>query len=542
MAKISKKKSAKPVARNKGINFVEQYCDAFVQFGATRSNTASEQMAEVVAVAPGVGNGEKNRSSFTLTKDCKDYTTKCAELIQSQELSTAAGSTCLVRLGGLRKAKNLLFVGLGKEKKNYDFASKSERLRQIGGAIARKLVAEKQSSANVVLDSFLNSASNTNVDVQNGAQALAEGIGLACYRFDKYFSKKKEQAPLEINFVANDAKKQALAEKGLERARATIAATHLARDLGNEPSNELTPKLLAESAHKVAGQLGLKCQIFAEADLKKEKMGLLLGVGQGSAHPPRLIVLEYSPKAAKKAKTVALVGKGITFDSGGISIKPSSRMEDMKHDMCGAAAVIGAICLAALNKVEHRVIAVVAAAENMPSGQAICPGNILVSRAGKTVEITNTDAEGRLVLADALDFVQDLNPDYIVDAATLTGAVSITPGKACSGLMANDAGIVKKLRDAALDSGERVWELPMYEEYFDDLKSDYADMRNSGDTASHGTAKGAKFLEQFIRKGVRWAHLDIAAVAYNLGSIPYMAKKGATGYGVRLLNGFLSEI
>lgn len=539
MAKKSTKAKTKTVKTSVSKGFVAQHCDAFATFAAARQKNASEHTVEVIGVAPGVAD---KKGAFTLAKDFKDYSGRVTELMETQELATSAGSTCLLRFGGIRGAKSLLFVGLGKEKKSYDAASKAERLRQLGGAIARKLLSEKQASANVYLESFLTSQSNTNLDLASAAQAVAEGIGLACYRFDKYFTKKSENPPLDICFVASDAKKETQVAKGLETGRATIAATNFARDLGNEPSNELTPKLLGDAAKKMASQLGLKCHVLDETELKKEKMGLLLGVGQGSVNPPRLIVVEHTAPSNKKAKTIAIVGKGITFDTGGISIKPSGRMEEMKHDMCGAAAVLGAVALAALTKCPHRVVAVVASAENMPSGNAICPGNILVSRSGKTVEITNTDAEGRLVLADALDYIQDDNPDFVIDAATLTGAVVVTLGKACAGMMANDDGIVKKLRTAGFDAGERVWELPMYDEYFDDLKSEYADMRNSGDQPSHGTAKGAKFLEQFIRKGTKWAHLDIAAVAYNLGHVPYHPRKGATGYGVRLLMAFASNL
>lgn len=526
--------------------FIVKHVEPFVKINAARSGKVEKTQCEVIAIAPDAGaskkEGASKKVSFVLSKAFKDYLDRCGELATSHELSAASGAGCFVRFGGVRGATHLLVAGLGKDKKGYDAASKAERLRQIGGSVARKLLAEKQMSACIYLDSFLMPQASTNLDAEAGAQAFAEGFGLACYSFDKYFTKKSESKAFELTIVAADAKKQSQVERGIEMALAVVAGTNYARDLGNEPSNELTPKHLADSVREAASMLGLKFKALDEAELKKEKMGLLLGVGQGSIHPPRLIVLEYAPKAAKKAKLAAIVGKGITFDSGGISIKPSARMEDMKHDMCGAAAVIGAICTAALKKVPNHVVAVVAAAENMPSGNAIQPGNILKSRAGKTVEVTNTDAEGRLVLADALDYVQDMNPEWIIDAATLTGAISITLGKTCAGMMANNAPLVKKLRDTAFETGERVWELPMYEEYFDDLKSDYADMRNSGDTPSHGAAKGAKFLERFIRDGVRWVHLDIAAVAYNLGAIPYNPRKGASGYGVRLLSQMVEKI
>jgi leucyl aminopeptidase len=225
----------------------------------------------------------------------------------------------------------------------------------------------------------------------------------------------------------------------------------------------------------------------------------------------------------------------VTFDSGGISIKPSLRMEEMKHDMTGAATVMGALALAAHQKCKHRLLGVLVFCENMPDGKAIQPGNVLTSRSGKTVEVINTDAEGRLILADALDFIQDQKPDALVDIATLTGAVSIALGKLCCGILGNDPKLTQSLQAAGEASGERLWELPLFDEYFEDLKSDCADMKNSANDSYGGTIRGAIFLKQFIRKGVRWAHLDIAATAWNLGHLPYCPKKGASGAYVRTL-------
>ena len=280
---------------------------------------------------------------------------------------------------------------------------------------------------------------------------------------------------------------------------------------------------------------------MTEAEAAKEKMGLFLGVGQGAQRERSFVVLEYVPKGVKKYKTIALVGKGVTFDSGGISIKPSMRMEDMKHDMTGAATVMGAIALAASWKVPHRVIAMMAFTENMPDGNAIQPGNVLTSRSGKTVEIINTDAEGRLILADALDYAQDSEPDVIVDVATLTGAVSIALGKQCCAVLGNNDHVMESLCRAGKSNGEKIWQLPLFDEYFDDLKSDCADMKNAANDSYGGTIRGAIFLKQFIKKEIPWAHLDIAAMAYNLGHVSYYPKKGASGAYVRTLAQFIAD-
>lgn len=498
---------------------------------------------EVIAVAP-VDPEKDKKASYSLHKEFKEYREVLDRLQENKELSTAGGASCLVRFSGLRGGSHVLVVGTGKDKEGINELGAAERLRRIGASVASKLGAEKIKQATIHLDTFLVGDAGFDIESEDAAYAFAEGLGLSTYRFTKYFSespsdkkkaKPKNESTLEVQLVSADATRVAAYKRGVDRAEAMLAGAFLARDLSNEPSNYLFPESFAARARSLSTSLGLKFSVLDERQMAKEGMGLLLGVGQGSARPPRLFIMEYNPKGKKAAKTIAFVGKGITFDSGGISIKPSAKMEDMKHDMSGSAAVVGAIVAAAKLKLDTRIIAIVAAAENMPGGKAVCPGNILRARNGKTVEITNTDAEGRLVLADALDYVQDMKPDYVIDLATLTGAVIITLGKTCSGLMGNDASFNALVQSAAKDSGERVWELPLYDEYFDELRSEFADMRNSGDGPSHGTAKGAMFIKQFIRKGVKWVHLDIAAMAYGVPGISYYPKKSGTGWGVRLL-------
>ena len=493
------------------------------------SESATVPQTEVVAFS-------FTDAAVHFAKDYRQFDVVANRLREDAELATNNGGTSFVRYysNGEGAGKNhLLLLSLGNDGKGVNKFGAAERVRRLGALVQQKVSAEKLNTVVVHLNSFHVSSAKLNASSEEMAAAFLEGFALAAYQFKKYFTKPNKSRPFEVVLVAADATQEAAFEKGLNRAQAIVSGTEVCRNLGNEPSNYLTPKVYADTAVQLAKRFGLKTKVLTEREMAKEGMGLLLGVGQGSVNPPRLVVLEYAPK--KYNKTIALVGKGITFDSGGISIKPSARMEDMKHDMCGSSAVLGATLAAAQLKLPVRIYCVVALAENMPSGNAIQPGNILKSRAGKTVEVTNTDAEGRLILADALDYIQDSKPDYIIDLATLTGAVSITLGRACAGLMSNDDDYTRLILNAAGHSGERLWELPLFDEYFDDLKSEYADMRNSGDSPSHGTAKAAMFMAQFIRPEQKWAHLDIAAVAYGMGQVPYNPKKASSGFGVRLL-------
>jgi leucyl aminopeptidase len=479
--------------------------------------------------------GKKDKGP-SVHKSCSGHSSLLGQLKRAEELPQGSGSV-LVRFKGRYGGKHVLFINLGENAKGIDALAATERLRRLGALVSQKLMAEKISSAVVLYDSFLPLATEEeSLDPRLAAQSLIEGLYLACYKFDKYHSKKSTSAGLEKIFVSSKSDKDMADLKTAAKTAKIIGdAVFLARDLGNEPSNELNPAAWADFAKKVAKQNGLKCTVFDEKKILQEKMLLLNAVGKGSAFPPRFIILEWSHP---KPKThLALVGKGMTFDSGGISIKPSARMEEMKLDMCGGAAIMGAAVAIAQLKLPVKLTAVIAAAENMPSGSATNPGNIVKSRSGKTVDIVNTDAEGRLILADALDWVQtERKPDYIIDAATLTGAVGVALGKVCAGLMGNDDDLNLTICEASENSGERVWELPTYKEYFDDLAGGYADMKNVGDGPYGGCQRGGMFIKQFIREGNRWAHIDLAAMAWDHGAIvPYSPRKGASGWGVRLL-------
>jgi leucyl aminopeptidase len=479
------------------------------------------------------------------------YLATVGKFRKAEGFAARSGSIQAIPFAGKGGAKHVLFVGMGAAGELTE-----EKARTAGGHAFQKLLAEKSGSAVVRLDSlFSGKGLDRDLTETRLARAFAEGLLLGAYKYDKHKSapksdpkskdkKSKAHGPARITFVLKDKMLAQQVAAELATVQATAEAMRVTRDWSNEPSNHGTPEYFASESKRLAKEYGLKCTILTEEDAAKEKMGLFLGVGQGSDVEGRIVVLQYTPKAAKgaaKPKTIAFVGKGVTFDSGGISIKPSMKMEDMKHDMTGAATVMGGILLASKMKIQNRVIAIMAFTENMPSGNAIQPGNVLSSRAGKTVEIINTDAEGRLVLADVLDYAQDMKPDAIIDVATLTGAVMVALGKMCCGILGNDEELIQAVRRAGEDNGERVWQLPLYDEYFDDLRSDYADMKNSANDPLGGTIRGAVFLKQFIKKGVRWAHLDIAATAWSVGHLSYIPKRGASGLFVRTLAKFASD-
>jgi leucyl aminopeptidase len=323
------------------------------------------------------------------------------------------------------------------------------------------------------------------------------------------------------------------------RAGQVVAeGANLARRLAELPANYLTPRLLAAEVAKVGKATSLKVTVHDESWMRARKMGAILGVAQGSAEPPRFIVIEHRPRRRARAHAV-LVGKGVTFDSGGISLKPREDMERMKYDMSGAAAVLGALRSVSILDLPIRVTGVIAAVENLPSGTAVKPGDVLLSMAGKSIEVINTDAEGRLILADALTYAGELKPDVVVDIATLTGACRIALGTAACGLTGNDQALIDDLRAAGESSGERAWPLPLYEDYTEDMMTEVADLKNSGGRNA-GALTAAAFLKAFAGDR-RWAHLDIAGVAWLEKDRDYL-KCGSAGFGVRLLTAYLERL
>ena len=369
--------------------------------------------------------------------------------------------------------------------------------------------------------------------------ALREA-SIADYTFDHFKSKKNEFEKIDGLHILPLAKESdEELEECLKRVRLLRTSQQLARDLGNRPANDLTPEAFAAAAKEMAEDASkLRVTILGMKELQKEKMGGILGVSQGSAEEPRVIVIEHRPKKPKKS--VVLVGKGVTFDSGGISIKPSAGMGWMKYDMCGAATVMGVMRAVAELDLPIKVVGLIPAVENMPSGTATKPGDILTMSNGKTVEVDNTDAEGRLILADILHYSARFNPDIVIDYATLTGACVVALGHEAAGMMGNDQELLDTLRKLGEEVGERVWPLPLYDEYLSYLKSDWADLKNAGNRWG-GAVTAGTFLEQFVPEKVKWVHVDIAGVAYNEkehNGLP----KGASGFGVVLTVTFLEHL
>ena len=441
----------------------------------------------------------------------------------------------LVASAGFRGASNetvflprdgrwVLIVGLGKAK---DLSL--ERIRQFAGTAARTNRARGQRALTlpVLVDRALG-------PVEGVVQALTEGALLGLYRYDKLREVPKHERHKRIDAITLVVERSgdvAKAKRAVEKAEVIVEAVWLVRDLITGPSNLVTPTYLANTARAIAKQHRLKCTVIPFAQLKRLGFGGIVGVAQGSAHPAQFIVLDYNPRGAKA--TFALCGKGITFDTGGISIKPSAKMEAMKYDMSGAAAVMGTVKAAAQLKLPYRVVGIIAATENMPSGTAQKPGDVLKTLSGKTIEVINTDAEGRLVLSDCLHYAKRYKPDCVVDLATLTGACVIALGAEAIGLMTKDERLAARLNQAGKTTHERVWRLPLWDEYAELLRSDIADIKNVTDTGQAGTITAAKFLETFA-EGLPWAHLDIASTAWTERDKPYVPK-GAVGVGVRLL-------
>ena len=370
-------------------------------------------------------------------------------------------------------------------------------------------------------------------------RSLLPHIVLADYAFDRYKSKPRASRPAggAVTVVPPGGRGASRYAVAAREAEALGDAIRWVRDVGNTPGNDLGPEELAGEAKRLASSQGLRVRVLNKAEIEKEKMGGLLGVNAGSSRPPVFLVGEYAPAEARG--TAVLVGKGITFDSGGISLKPAPSMGEMKYDMMGAATVFACLAAAKAVRLPVRVVALAPVTENMPGGSATRPGDILKMRSGKTVEVDNTDAEGRLVLADALSYAERFRPDVIVDYATLTGAVQIALGSECAGLMSPDDGLAATLVEAGEVTGERLWRLPVWDEYRDNLKSEWADMKNTGGRAA-GTINGGVFLKEFVPSGVPWAHLDVAAVAHSEKEQSGWPS-GASGFGVALTIEFLKR-
>ena len=448
-----------------------------------------------------------------------------AEVLKSGDLEGKVGATLLLHKVPRVGADRVLLVGLGRER---DLAES-----QFRAALAAAVRALRGTGSAEV--TFPLTAPVKGRDIGWLAEQAVIAVKDGTYRFDRMKSKPAEskRAIRKVTFVVANKGDVALVERGVARGEAIGEGVALAKDLGNLPGNICTPTYLAEQAQELAKRHGMKAQILERKDMERLGMGCFLAVAQGSRQPPKLIVVEYHG-GAKNAAPIALVGKGITFDTGGVSIKPAPEMDEMKFDMCGAASVLGALRAAALMRLPINIVGVIPATENMPDGNAIKPGDIVTTMSGQTVEILNTDAEGRLILCDALTYVEKYKPAAVIDIATLTGAMVIALGHVATGMFSNSDSLAREVIDAGNASWDRAWHMPLWDDYQDMLKSNFADFPNIG-TRAGGSITAACFLARFT-KSYPWAHLDIAGTAWKSG-----ADKGATGRPVALLSHFLAK-
>ncbi|HEU4709112.1 MAG TPA: leucyl aminopeptidase [Methylophilaceae bacterium] len=422
-------------------------------------------------------------------------------------------------------AQRLLLVGLGRERDLHE-----REYRQAVRAAAKAVVGSTAGST----ASFLAELPVGKRDIAWRVAQLAEVTRDAAYRFDRMKSKPADPyalSSLTVNVPTKADLEQG--EAGLRQGLAVAAGMDLAKDLGNLPPNVCTPTYLAEQAGELAKGYGFKLEVLEREDMEKLKMGALLGVARGSRQPPKLIVLQHN-KGPKDQRPVVLVGKGITFDAGGISIKPSADMDEMKYDMCGAASVLGAFKTLGELGLPINAVGVIPTCENLPDGNAVKPGDVLTSMSGQTIEVLNTDAEGRLILCDAITYAERFNPAALVDIATLTGACVIALGHHATGLFSNNDALAKELLKASEDTFDRAWRMPLWEDYQEQLSSNFADVANIGGRAA-GSITAACFLSRFAKK-LDWAHLDIAGTAWKSGK-----EKGSTGRPVPLLAQFLMQ-
>ena len=489
----------------------------------TQAITGNFQEANVDALAVAVFKDEK--ASSGVLKDLDKLTGGIvSSVIKNEEFKGEVNETALVRFAakGKVKASMLLLIGVG-DKSDYTTAS----VANVAGAATRFLRKRNVKSFALL--------PRSEGDAGETAQNAAQGFITSQFELDKYRTKDKNGKTVDTFVLCVEGASASDLKSGLSRGQIIGESMNFTRDLANEPPNVLHPTEFARRAQAMAKEAGLKCEILDEAKMEKLGMGSLMSVSIGSEQPAKLIVLRYEPKksTAKKGELLAIVGKGITFDTGGISLKPGEGMDAMKYDMSGGASVVGAMRAIGLLKPSVPVLGIVAAVENMPDGKASRPSDIVTAMNGKTIEILNTDAEGRLILADAVAYAEKQGATKIVDMATLTGAVIIALGDVNTAVLGNDQDLVNEIIECGKEVGENYWQLPVGREYSKGIKSDIADIKNIGPARKAGTIIGAVFIQEFVDKA-KWAHLDIAGTAWADNERPHQAK-GPTAVAVRTL-------
>ena len=471
------------------------------------TKTWSELSAEVVAV--GIFSGGK---LTPLAKDIDEAVGgQLRSAIKRGDITGRAGETKLF----YGKNHRLMAVGLG-EKRKLDL----ERVRRASGTVARTAIRNKL--ATVLMEDFAQ-------DKKGAAQAQAEGVILGSYQFLDYKTMNKDD-----QFLLKKVTVRSWDRAGLKKGALIANAVCFARDLGNHPGNVTTPTKLAQEARKIGRRGRMSVWVFDRAKFTKMGMGALAGVALGTDEPPKFIILEYMNGGDEKPKV--LIGKGLTFDAGGISIKPAGKMDEMKYDMCGSATVLGTMKAISALKPKLNIVCIVPSTENLLGAKAYKPGDILKAYNGKTIEVLNTDAEGRLILADALSYAsKQYDPEFILDFATLTGAVLVTLGHIAAGVMGTNEDLMVKVKSSSKNSGEKVWELPLWPEFCKQIKSDIADVKNMGAPGQAGSIAGGAFLKEFVGKDIPWVHFDIAGTAWGGKTTSLDPKGSATGWGIRLV-------
>ncbi len=491
------------------------------------ANPAEVETECLVAVV--VDHGEKDRPQPRLLTEDGAVQQAGSELLASGEASGKIFETVMVHRPSGLKARRLLLLGGGKAKNFSAF-----ELRKLAGTAVRFLKPKQIRSLSIVLPVLESGA-------PDGVKAIVEGAFVGNFDPDTYKSDRKDQRVGELMIVAPSTSDRQALERAINEAKAVGESQNFTRELVNEPSNRMTPTILAERARKMVAEVNnpnLTVEVMGADEIRRMKMGAFWSVAQGSDEPPALIVLRYTPPGAPDTPVIGLVGKGVTFDTGGISIKPADGMEKMKYDMAGGAAMLGAMRAIALLQPRLKVIAIVCATENMPSGKAQKPGDVQIAMTGKSIEIINTDAEGRLVLADGLAYARQLGATHLVDAATLTGACVVALGMVNAGVFANNDEVYKRFERALDRAGEKMWRLPLDEEYKEQIRSGIADIKNTGGRWG-GAVTAAMFLKEFVDE-TPWIHLDIAGVAWMEENKTWIAQ-GPSGIGVRTLVEFVRD-
>ena len=486
----------------------------------TPAPSAQTELLAVFAVDNSTSKEKDAKPEITLLTSDDAVKKAASYVLSSGEFKADASETLLIHAPEGLTAARLLVVGLGKAAK-----ADVHAVRRAAGTAVRFAKPRGIRSLAIL-------APEGNFDPGQSARAIAEGAILADFDSDTYRTDRKDRSIESVSLVASASVDKSAVEAGVREGVIIAEAQNFARTLINEPGNRMTPTILGQRAAEMAAEYGLKCEVHSTEKLRELKMGAFLAVAQGSDEPPALIVIQYEPESAKPdTPIIGLVGKGITFDTGGISIKPADNMEKMKYDMAGGAAMIGAMRAIAQLKPAVKVIAIVCAAENMPSGKAVKPGDIVFAGSGKSIEVLNTDAEGRMVLADGLHYARELGANRLIDAATLTGAVAIALGQINAGVFANDEDAYQHFTKALQASGEKFWRLPVEDEYREQIRSSIADIQNTGLTRYGGAINAAMFLKEFVGD-TPWLHLDIAGLAWQDAEKPWLAK-GPTGVAVR---------